>query len=355
MEELMQSLVGELREMKMTMQALQGKVSTLENQGGETPPQGNQIGEDNPRAAVGAPEEESALLLRMKKTCNVEPYMGQRAMGVVENWISRMNRYLRLFSTQISDQTAGVFACGYLTDKALTWYDAWERTLLTKNRIVTWTALQAGLLRNFQSVDSVQMARTRMWNLKQDKSLQEYVEAFLDLQVVITDMSGAEALDVFKRELKEKIKKEVMLQNPQTVFEAIACAQRVADTKNAEVFKEEIVEDNLSDEWSGCGVIMVTMEEFVWNQDVATNADVSDTLLGIAEEEDVFKEEDADQHNEGLSTTSIMKQKKRNLKRLGSGKTKITSKCTSQLCWCPEWERKRGEEESEEATTEENK
>ncbi|KAL3675441.1 hypothetical protein R1sor_025389 [Riccia sorocarpa] len=224
----MQSLVGELRGMKMTMQALQGKVSTLENQGGGTPPQGNQIGEDNPRATVGAPEEESALLLRMKKTCNVEPYRGQRAMGVVENWISRMNRYLRLFSIQISDQTAGVFACGYLTDKALTWYDAWERTLLAENRIVTWTALQAGLLRNFQSVDSVQMARTRMWNLKQDNSLQEYVEAFLDLQVVITDMSGAEALDVFKRGLKEKIKKEVMLQNPPTVFETIACAQRVA-------------------------------------------------------------------------------------------------------------------------------
>ncbi|KAL3680455.1 hypothetical protein R1sor_023411 [Riccia sorocarpa] len=82
--------------------------------------------------------------------------------------------------------------------------------------------------------------------------------------------------------------------------------------------------DNRSDEWSGCGVIMVTMEEFVWNQDVATNAGVWDTLLGIAEEEDVFNEEDTDHHNEGLSTTSIMKQKKRNLKRLGSGKTKIT-------------------------------
>ncbi|KAL3701254.1 hypothetical protein R1sor_019276 [Riccia sorocarpa] len=228
MEELMQTLVGELREMKMTMQTLQGKVSTLENQGGGVPPQGNQMGEENPRVAVGAQEEESTLLLRMKKTCNVEPYKGQRAMGVVENWISRMNRYLRLFSTQISDQTAGVFACGYLTDKALTWYDAWERTLLAENRIVTWTALQAGLLRNFQSVDSVQMARTRMWNLRQDKSLQEYVETFLDLQVAITDMSAAEALDVFKRGLKEKIKKEVMLQNPQTVFEAIACAQRVA-------------------------------------------------------------------------------------------------------------------------------
>ncbi|KAL3687945.1 hypothetical protein R1sor_014254 [Riccia sorocarpa] len=194
------------------------------------------------------------------------------------------------------------------------------------------------------------MARTRMWNLKQDKSLQEYVEAFLDLQVVITDMSGAEALDVFKRGLKEKIKKEVMLQNPQTVFEAIACAQRVADTKNAEVFKEEIVEDNRSDEWSGCGVIMVTMEEFVWNQVVATNAGISDTLLGITEEKDVFKEENADHYNEMLSTTSIMKQKKRS-----NGKTKITSKCTSQLCWCPEWERKRGEVDSEGATTEENK
>ncbi|KAL3681508.1 hypothetical protein R1sor_024464 [Riccia sorocarpa] len=228
MEEIMQNLLGELQEMKMTMQALQGKVSDLESHGGVMPPHGNPIGEENARTLGDVREGESALLLRMKKTCNIEPYKGQRAMGVVENWISRMNRYLRLFSTQISDQTAGVFACGYLTDKALTWYDAWERTLLAENHVVTWSALQNGLLKNFQSVDSVQMARTRMWNLRQDKSLQEYVEAFLDLQVAITDMSAAEALDVFKRGLKEKIKKEVMLQNPQTVFEAIACAQRVA-------------------------------------------------------------------------------------------------------------------------------
>ncbi|KAL3700979.1 hypothetical protein R1sor_019001 [Riccia sorocarpa] len=325
MEELMQTLVGELREMKMTMQTLQGKVSTLENQGGGVPPQGNQMGEEIPRVAVGAQEEESTLLLRMKKTCNVEPYKGQRAMGVVENWISRMNRYLRLFSTQISDQTAGVFACGYLTDKALTWYDVWERTLLAENRIVTWTALQAGLLRNFQSVDSVQMARTRMWNLRQDKSLQEYVETFLDLQVAITDMSAAEALDVFKRGLKEKIKKEVMLQNPQTH----PWSWVTSDIKNAEVSKGKNAEDKWNDEWNGCDVITVTMEVLGWKQDVATNADGLDTLLGIAEEEDVFKGEHDDHRSGGLSTISIMEKRKKNLKKLSNGKTKTTSKRTS--------------------------
>ncbi|OAE32067.1 hypothetical protein AXG93_2278s1470 [Marchantia polymorpha subsp. ruderalis] len=42
------------------------------------------------------------------------------------------------------------------------------------------------------------------------------------------DMSGAEALDVFKRGLKDRIRKEVMVSNPSTVNEAIAIAQQIS-------------------------------------------------------------------------------------------------------------------------------
>lgn len=67
----------------------------------------------------------------------------------------------------------------------------------------------------------------KLWDLKQKGGIHEYIEEFRDLQVSIMDMSGAEALDVFKRGLKDRIRKEVMVSNPSTVNEAIAIAQRI--------------------------------------------------------------------------------------------------------------------------------
>ena len=64
------------------------------------------------------------------------------------------------------------------------------------------------LFQNFQAINSLQSARMKLWELKQWGGVQKYIEEFRDLQVSIVDMSAAEALDVFKQGLKEKIRKE---------------------------------------------------------------------------------------------------------------------------------------------------
>lgn len=171
-------------------------------------------------------EDQANLLLRMGKSCKVEAYKGSRAMGVLEVWIMRMNIHLSHF--HVSDYIAGMFMRSYLTDKALTWYTTWERMLSERGATISWSGMQEGLLQNFQAVDSLQTARMKLWDLKQKGGIHEYIEEFRDLQVSIMDMSGAEALDVFKRGLKDRIRKEVMVSNPSTVNEAIAIAQRIS-------------------------------------------------------------------------------------------------------------------------------
>ncbi|OAE32672.1 hypothetical protein AXG93_632s1220 [Marchantia polymorpha subsp. ruderalis] len=82
--------------------------------------------------------------------------------------------------------------------------------------------------RRLQEIEDQANLLLRMGKSCKKGGIHEYIEEFRDLQVSIMDMSGAEALDVFKRGLKDRIRKEVMVSNPSTVNEAIAIAQRIS-------------------------------------------------------------------------------------------------------------------------------
>lgn len=76
----------------------------------------------------------------------------------------RMN--IHLFYFHVSDYIAEMFMRFYLTDKVLTWYTTWEKILSERCATISWSGMLEVILQNFQAVDSLQLARMKLWDLE---------------------------------------------------------------------------------------------------------------------------------------------------------------------------------------------
>jgi hypothetical protein len=65
--------------------------------------------------------------------------------------------------------------------------------------IETWDDFKKELTSRFQAVNTVRAARDRLANIRQEKTVRSYVEAFQNLVMQIPDITNAEALDRFVR------------------------------------------------------------------------------------------------------------------------------------------------------------
>ncbi|CAI5986782.1 unnamed protein product [Closterium sp. NIES-64] len=84
---------------------------------------------------------------------------------------------------------------------------------------------------NFELVNSIERARDNLAELRQHRSVAEYINRFRELVLEIPDILGAEQMDKFKRGLKPKIRTEVELRGATTLDEMIRNAGRF-DTIN---------------------------------------------------------------------------------------------------------------------------
>ncbi|CAI5950609.1 unnamed protein product [Closterium sp. NIES-65] len=84
---------------------------------------------------------------------------------------------------------------------------------------------------NFEPVNSIERARDNLAELRQHRSVAEYINRFRELVLEIPDIPAAELMDKFKRGLKPKIRTEVELRGATTLDEMIRVAERF-DTVN---------------------------------------------------------------------------------------------------------------------------
>ncbi|CAI5459108.1 unnamed protein product [Closterium sp. Yama58-4] len=84
---------------------------------------------------------------------------------------------------------------------------------------------------NFEPVNAIERARDNLAELRQHRSVAEYINRFRELVLEIPDIPAAEQMDKFKRGLKPKIRTEVELRGATTLDEMIRVAERF-DTIN---------------------------------------------------------------------------------------------------------------------------
>ena len=121
------------------------------------------------------------------------------------------------------------FAATFLRDGASTWWRA-HLDLVERQEsplITEWNVFKRVLTTQFQPVNAQKIARDRLHNLRQTKSVVEFVYEFHKICLEIKDVSPSEKLDRFVRGLKPSVREKVDIEDPQTVDEAMQIAQRI--------------------------------------------------------------------------------------------------------------------------------
>ncbi|KAJ3278050.1 hypothetical protein HK104_002705, partial [Borealophlyctis nickersoniae] len=97
-------------------------------------------------------------------------------------------------------------AAAHLTGTADIWWGSQDQTT-----IATWAAFETALKKQFSPVNTVQVARHKLANIRQTKSVQDYQEHFQQLLLQIPDISDSEKVDRFIRALKPNVHLQVNL------------------------------------------------------------------------------------------------------------------------------------------------
>ena len=120
------------------------------------------------------------------------------------------------------------YASALLKDDAAIWWRNHTEVADDNNetRIATWSAFKLAMVEQFKPVNSKKAAQDKLAVLQQKKSVQEYATAFRALLLEIPGIQEDEKIDHFIRGLKENIRLEVELQEPNSLSKTIRIADR---------------------------------------------------------------------------------------------------------------------------------
>lgn len=143
----------------------------------------------------------------------------------VSDWIQKMELYLR--AHRATEMEAIAFAVQLLKDHASRWW----RSVIMHNPLVceSWTAFTEQLRRQYVAPNAAVHARSKLNQLRQTRSVHEYVRHFQLHMVDIPNMGIDEARERFLAGLKPHIQAHCRLQRPTTLEDAIADALIIDD------------------------------------------------------------------------------------------------------------------------------
>ncbi|KAG8498201.1 hypothetical protein CXB51_006628 [Gossypium anomalum] len=154
-----------------------------------------------------------------------EKFKGARSARDVDNFLWEMEQYFRAMGIEddaIKVNTASI----YFTDVALLW---WRRRSTDEKRggnaIGTWEEFQRELRKQFYPQYAEKEARAKLRRLTQQGTVREYVRAFSELMLQISDLSEKEAFYWFEDGLKPWAKHELRRQGITELTIAMAEAE----------------------------------------------------------------------------------------------------------------------------------
>jgi hypothetical protein len=169
-----------------------------------------------------------------RNTLHVRPpkpdfFEGNQRKEKVELWVFAMERYFT--AVEIQGQHKVAFAASFLRHNAATWWRA--RTLAAEddpNELMdlgSWDGFKEALLKQFKPLNSAKVARDRLHSLRQTGSVIELTHYFNTLCADVPNMTEEEKMDKFRRACKPSIQQRLELEDPETLFEMQAMAQRL--------------------------------------------------------------------------------------------------------------------------------
>jgi hypothetical protein len=132
----------------------------------------------------------------------------------VDNWIGDMELYFKM--SKMKEDQKMEFAAMLFGPKAKTWWRILQANV-SSDTPEGWNELKEVVKSAFKPAGSYQGARNQFAALRQDGSVATYVDKFCELQLVIGDVSEAEALEKFVRGLKTEVQSHVRTFLPKDV------------------------------------------------------------------------------------------------------------------------------------------
>ncbi|CAI7870864.1 unnamed protein product, partial [Closterium sp. NIES-54] len=129
-----------------------------------------------------------------------DTFVPGKGQPVVRRWLFLVEEYLRL--SHVAGEEWAPFAGTLLRGSAVAWWQS------VQPAIQTWQQFKEALVAAYEPINAMARARDRLANLQQRTSVADYIAEFRDISTEISDLSTAEALDKFKRGLKDDVRME---------------------------------------------------------------------------------------------------------------------------------------------------
>jgi hypothetical protein len=174
-----------------------------------------------------ASQHVSVMNSKPPKPSNFHGTGNQGIVQRVDLWLFEMEQYCD--AVKMPSGVRVDFAASFLRTGAATWWRAHIEGFKKGSyaKCSDWNDFSNSLKKQFKPINFQKIARDKLFNLRQTKSVVQYIYEFHALCLDIDDISEGEKLDKFKRGLKWDVQQEVELKDPKTLEDAMQIAQRI--------------------------------------------------------------------------------------------------------------------------------
>jgi hypothetical protein len=183
---------------------------------------------NQPAAVIRDRPAQSSTPPPLVKPAKPSTFSGGRKNNA-RTWLSEMERYLAFM--KVPEYEVVPFVVTHFRDAASVWYDNICQQEIYKHTIQQWDTFKQLFLDNFQPVEASRTARSVLYHLKQRGSVADYCDVFRSYLNQINKMEVDDQIFLFLNGLNPTIAKEVNMQQPKTLAQAMNIAQR-ADIEN---------------------------------------------------------------------------------------------------------------------------
>lgn len=145
-----------------------------------------------------------------------------KGKGSITSWVTHMTNYIG----RVDPNEALEIAVSYLEGPAHEWWIVFRQTEEGRS-IQTWSELQPAIIKRFETLNKVKIARDKLAKWKQIKDVPSFNDDFQRIILEIPNISVEEQIDRYTRGLKPYIWKELCTREYENVNDAMRDAERV--------------------------------------------------------------------------------------------------------------------------------
>ena len=306
MEAVVQEQQQQINQLMQHVQHLQGQIANQQQQ--------------PINVQVQAPPRDNEFI--RLKPAKPSTFDGKSREFDVVTWISEVERYFGAAGVNYAtDVKCLPYAVSLLKGDASIWWDNYVQmsSVGDEQKISYWIELKEAIKAQFQPANVSQNARDRLAELRQDtRSVLSYTAEFNKLCIRIEDIAESEKLDKYIRGLKPTIRKDVRLENPRHLVEAVRIAQTV---------------DNI--EWSERRLNYKSSTQYTNRANYRGPApmEVNNVNVEQNQESETFESDDESESNYEEHNVNVIQNRSNNRKRLDLSPEEYKRRKDNRLCF----------------------